>query len=67
MSDTNTVGGMRQQAAYSDSDRPIVIVSDDPDIKELDLEVVETYPDTTDQYDTFPNGGTFKIKIRKKK
>ncbi len=65
MLNTNQVGGMREKAALSPSDRPIVIVSHDPAINELDLEVVETYPDTTDQYDVFVKGGTFKIRVKK--
>ena len=66
MSVTNKVGGMRQQAAYSDSDRPIVIVSNDPSVEQMDLEVVRTFPDTTDQFGHFVKGGTFKVEVRMK-
>ena len=64
MGNPATVGAMRQQAALSDSDRQIVIVSQDPVIQKLGLKVVRTYPDTTDQHGNFGNGGTFKIEVK---
>ncbi len=58
-----TVGNMRQQAAFSDSDRPLVIVTGDKDLPPL--EVVRVYPDTTDQHGNFVKGGTFKIEVKR--
>ena len=59
------VGELRQQSALAESDRPVIIISDDEALKELlagrRLEVVEFYPDTTDGDGKW--GGTFKIKV----
>jgi hypothetical protein len=49
------VGELRAQAAYKSSDSPVVIVSADPAVQKLNLQVVEFYPDTD---------GTFKIKVQ---
>ena len=63
MSTKATVGKLRQQCALSDADQPIVIVSDDPEIKALHLEVVEVFPDTTGPDGEW--GSTFKVKVRR--
>lgn len=57
------VGELRHQSAYCDGDRPVVIVTDDPSLKSLNLSVVEFYPDTTDQYGG--NQPTFKIQVKR--
>ena len=49
-----TVGTLRQATALDRSDSPVVIVSDNPKVNRLDLEVTEVYPETD---------GTFKIKV----
>jgi hypothetical protein len=57
-----TVGSLRQQTALTDQDTPVVIVSDDDSLK--DLQVVEFYPDLTD-----PGGKwvrTFKVKVKRR-
>lgn len=40
------VGRLRQASAFCDSDRPLIIVSTDPKIQQLDLVVGAVYPDT---------------------
>jgi hypothetical protein len=56
------VGDLRQQSALSDSDRPVIIVSDDKKLPPL--EIVEVYPDTVDE--TGLDIPTFKIKVKRK-
>lgn len=59
------VGELRQQSALADSDRPVIIISDDDELKGLlgarKLRVVEFYPDTTDGDGKW--NSTFKIKV----
>lgn len=61
-----TVGDLRSQSALAESQRPVIVVTDDDDLKELisSLEVVEVYPDTTDGQRNW--NSTFKIKVRRK-
>ncbi len=59
------VGELRQQSALADADRPVIISSDDEELKTLlgtrKLRVVEFYPDTTDGDGKW--NSTFKIKV----
>ncbi len=59
------VGELRQQSALADADRPVIIISDDEELKVLlggrKLRVVEFYPDTTDGEGKW--NSTFKIKV----
>lgn len=59
------VGEIRQQSAFADADRPVIIISDDEELKTLlgarNLRVVEFYPDTTDGDGKWRS--TFKIKV----
>ncbi len=57
------VGSLREQSALCDADRRLVIVSDDPEVKALCLQVVKVYPDTTDEHGRYVS--TFKIKVRR--
>lgn len=50
------VSELRHQTAYCSANYPVVIVSDDPEISKLQLQVVEFYPDTD---------GKFKVKVEK--
>lgn len=63
------VGSLRQQTALSDSERPIIIVTDDEYLQDLlgsrKLEIVEFYPDHTDANGKW--NPTFKIKVELKK
>ena len=58
------VGSLRQQTALSSSNRPVIIVSNDPEL--MDLEAEEFYPDTTNGDGRMIVGGTFKIKVKRK-
>ena len=59
------VGELRQQSALADADRPVIIISDDEELKVLlggrKLRVAEFYPDTTDGEGKW--NSTFKIKV----
>ncbi len=61
-----TVGSLRQQTALSDADRRVVLVTDDKELAPLisDLEIVEFYPDTTDERGNW--NSTFKIQVRRR-
>lgn len=64
---SNTVGDMRQQCALvSASTRIAFTMTDDPVtlllLEDIELEVVRTYPDTTNERGQWI--GTFKIEIR---
>lgn len=56
-----TVGDLRQRTALSNANNPVIIISDDKDLP--DLEVVEVYPDTVDGKGHW--GSTFKIKVKR--
>lgn len=58
-----TVGAVRQQAALAPSNERVVLVSKDPEVTALlsRLELVQCYPDTTDEHGNW--GGTFKIEV----
>lgn len=63
-------GELRAQSAYSDAKRPVVIVTEDEELKKMLLDrgvrlvVTQFYPDTTDAEGKFSNpGGTFKIAV----
>lgn len=63
MSKPGTVGDMRHQSAFQDSDTPVVLVSKNRAVAQLlkGLKVVRVFPDTTD-----PEGrwaGVFKIEV----
>jgi hypothetical protein len=57
------VGRLRERTALQYHDTRVAIVSDDPDIKLLNLQVVEFYSDTVDEHGN--SRSTFKIKVRK--
>ena len=64
------VGELRQQSALSGATRPVILVSEDSEDKELQqllaqLEVVGCYPDTVDAEGNF--NSTFKIAVQRKK
>ncbi len=59
-----SIGNLRWQSALSDSSHPVIIISDDDEL--MDLEVEEFYPDTTDGSGSSRLGGTFKIKVKRK-
>lgn len=61
-----TLGTLRTQTAYANAQTPVIIVSKDPDIRALDLQVMEVYPDTTDAEGERVPTGTFKLKIVRK-
>ena len=62
----NTLGALRQQAALSDADKRIIIVSNNPAIQKLDLQMISTYPDTVDNDGKWIDGGVFKIQVEPK-
>jgi hypothetical protein len=61
------VGNMRFQAAYCDGKTPVILVSDDPEVKALlrGLKVVRSYPDTTDSDGAW--NSSFKIQVERLK
>ena len=58
-------GTLRQQSALLDADTPIIIVTEDKELRKFlqgrNIKVVEFYPDTTDGEGNFNR--TFKIKV----
>lgn len=63
----STVGKLRQQSALCDANRRVVLVSTDPVISSLlsTLEVVDIFPDTTNENHSFDEP-TFKIEVGRK-
>ncbi len=60
------VGELRAQAAYTDSQTPVIVITDDEELRKLlggrKLVVAEFYPDTTDGDGHFNR--SFKVKVR---
>lgn len=57
-----TVGDLRQQAALSDADRAVIIVTDDKDLPPM--KVTSVFPDTVDEHGNWRP--VFKIKVERK-
>lgn len=63
MSHHDTVGVLRRQAAMSNANRKVIVVSSHPTVASLDLQVVGCYPDTVDHQGNHVDGGVFKIQV----
>lgn len=62
-----TVGLIRQQSAFCDADRRVVLISSDPEVSRIlaQLEITDIFPDTTNECGSFSEP-TFKIRVGKR-
>lgn len=56
------VGELRSQCAYQDGKTPVIVITNDPQLRHLKLRVVQFFPDTQ-AWPGGPWGSVFKIKI----
>lgn len=60
------VSDLRKATVYAEHDRPVCLVSDDPKVRDMlaMLELVEIYPDTTDENGNWGRAVKIKVKFR---